>query len=283
MNKDTVKWIFRYFFVIAAVVFILIYLRWFQLTPFVVPNYGGINGEYIAGLILLVILVFFATISRLVINRKFWHIFLSVTTAIPFALNLVFVYMYMPRVEDSARYNGITYYVTRNYLAFEDRSNSQLTKWTGFLNYERIYLGRPQFRKKIIYDETTNKVIIIVPDDLLVYIDGEPPERYDIYIEIDDHLYYPAYRWIPDPAYPYLSKGYRWWVYQCKLDNSSCKPLPFEYEGDYAFETSIEKNDATNEISVYFDIGEHPGVRTLIFTWGEHPRCHAKGCEILEK
>jgi hypothetical protein len=49
---------------------------------------------------------------------------------------------------------------------------------------------------------------------------------------------------------------------------------------DYDFFV-LEGNEETNEIEVYNDNKENGG--TLIFAYGEHPRCYVEGCEILEE
>jgi len=51
---------------------------------------------------------------------------------------------------------------------------------------------------------------------------------------------------------------------------------------DYGILLIIEGNEETDEISAYNDWDDNPN-RTLIFTYGEHPRCYVEGCEILEE
>jgi hypothetical protein len=43
----------------------------------------------------------------------------------------------------------------------------------------------------------------------------------------------------------------------------------------------LEANEASNEINIYID--EDANRDTLIYTYGEYPRCYVEGCEILEK
>jgi hypothetical protein len=40
-------------------------------------------------------------------------------------------------------------------------------------------------------------------------------------------------------------------------------------------------DETTREISVFID--NEMNQDTLIFTWGETPRCYAQGCEIIEE
>jgi hypothetical protein len=40
-------------------------------------------------------------------------------------------------------------------------------------------------------------------------------------------------------------------------------------------------DEAADEIRVFID--SQFGEDTLIFTWGENPRCYVEGCEILEE
>ena len=67
-------------------------------------------------------------------------------------------------------------------------------------------------------------------------------------------------------------------IYQCELDNTGCAPLPFQYTGEDEI-AYLEFNEATQEYEFYVwpDIGDE----ILVYSFGDHPRCYAEGCEIL--
>ena len=81
-----------------------------------------------------------------------------------------------------------------------------------------------------------------------------------------------------DNCGPAACEIYTYTLYKCKLDYTACNPLPIYYTTDFEYFTYLEANEISNEINLFDSYDD-----TLIFTWGEHPRCYVEGCEILEK
>lgn len=69
-------------------------------------------------------------------------------------------------------------------------------------------------------------------------------------------------------------------LYECSLDFTGCRSLSIKYTSyydDYFLE--LGELEQTGEIAL-FDASKQPS--SLIFTYGEHPRCYVEGCETLE-
>jgi hypothetical protein len=107
----------------------------------------------------------------------------------------------------------------------------------------------------------------------LEYTYGEQPRYYDYPAQLNTHLYYLAYYHNPEP------KSTTFWLYECNLNNTSCKQLPIRYVG-FGYLRNTVADETTEEISVYID--NQMDQETLIFQWGEKPQCFVEGCEILK-
>ena len=189
------------------------------------------------------------------------------------------------KVIDSVKYNNIIYYVVE-YPGYFDPpwTNYQLTKWRGLFKYESYWVGERSVEMR--YDKKMKLVYIVTTMwDTLAFLDSTPPRKFDQYneVEFNGKKYSLAIKCHPDPLYPYLCKAYTFMVYQCELDHSTCVPFSFQYDDGYVREMNIEYGNAPNDINVYFNIGDYPGEKTLIFTQGNEPRCYVEGCEILSQ
>jgi hypothetical protein len=141
--------------------------------------------------------------------------------------------------------------------------------------------GAGSFR--IVCDEKKNEVNFVkVGNETLVYMDGENPRSYYEYAgaQLGNQLYFLSERcndWVPSTC---GSMTYQ--LFECDLGPTSCDPLPILYTEKNVDFLVLEANETDKEINLYKDDFGGDG-NTLIFTWGEQPRCHAEGCEILEK
>ena len=107
----------------------------------------------------------------------------------------------------------------------------------------------------------------------LEYTYGKEPRYYDYPALLNDHLYYLAHYYNPGP------KTTTFLLYECNLDNTSCKQLPIRYVGSGYLRDTVA-NEAKGEINVFID--DQMEQDTLIFTWGKNPQCFVEGCEIFD-
>ena len=159
MNKifDASKWVVRNFFFITIGFFVLIYLRWFRLTPFVFLD--DPTEAFIGGFVLLII---YSALSKILSLTKHGvvKIILFIASIIFLYINALYLNIHMPRIVSTTKCSRTTYYVTHNKpLGDEQWSYIQLSKWEGFINYESSFQGyAPTVTgDKIICDEKNNK------------------------------------------------------------------------------------------------------------------------------
>lgn len=298
-TKNLIEWIAKRLFPISIVIFILIYLWWFRLTPWNPsmsiwdpPKVCCINNShYRFGLALFIFYIVSGTFWWLVKKRGCLETFFRVTMIFFFILNSSFTAVFLPRIIDTAKYRGIVYYLVyySNWPEHTPWEYYQLTKWQGVFRYDTHGVSGGG-GLEIRYDEKMQlvSVVKVFPTNYerLVYSDSVPPRVYDygygVDVEFEGKRYYVSYQCNRDPKYSYLCESYTNMLYQCELDNTSCIPLLFKYTGDPAFGLYVENGGAVNSINVFFDIGRFPGKKTLIYTFGKHSYCYVEGCEILE-
>jgi hypothetical protein len=216
---------------------------------------------------------------------KFAVIFLSVPV---FCLGSYILISY-PMLVDKKQFNDFTYYLNYEPQLFDPpvvnlyrcKSHSFSCQQTSFSSYA-YPTGVIKYALGI--DAANNEVTVLALYDsgnlFMEYAYGNPPRYYDYPERIGDELYYLAYYRLSEAEIPYQ---YTWMLYRCNLDNTDCVRLPFQYTGDEDFITALEFNEATQEINLFFHYYPYDENPTLIYTYGEHPRCYVEGCEILEK
>jgi hypothetical protein len=281
---NVIKWTLHYFIRITITGFILIYLRWFQLTPVMGGN--DPDGAYIVGLFLLGLYSFFAiNLTKPSDDPAVIKMMLFILSTIFLLGNITQIIAFFPKLSSYARCAGRTYYITWLHpLADYQWTLYNLTIWKPFLSYEAHFFGYSGGPYKILCDEEKRETNIIrIVNDVLAYTDGENPRRYDYYTssELGEHLYFLAEQcndWVPSTC-----GSMTYTLYQCDLNYKSCDPLPIQLTtGDSGEIRVLEANKLTNEINLFDDFEDNPD-RKLIFTYGEHPRCYVAGCEILEE
>jgi hypothetical protein len=149
-----IRWIVYNSFFISIVVFVLFYLWWFRLTPFVFLDYP--TQAFLGGSIMLII---YSALS-VAISRTKHNVLkpiLSIVNIIFFAMNFMYLDIHIPRIKTTANCNGVTYYITRYSPLLDERwTYVQESKWKGYFNYESHFYGydRPGLgEKEIICEE----------------------------------------------------------------------------------------------------------------------------------
>lgn len=276
--KFFAEWIAKRLFPISTVIFILIYIWWFRLTPWNPQEYCCSYIDYKLGITLLVFYVGLGVIWRLTKNRNYLGKLIRVAIIFFFILNSWYITIYMPRLIDAAKYNETVYYLVSYPKAIDIpwRTVNQLSKWHGFLNYETLYMDDWAWKGRLFYDKKTNLVnVVAVFDDrsYLLYTDDTPSRYYEHDSrQLENHLYYVSSQCWYCKASPYT-------MYECELDNTSCVRLPFRYTGKGEFDY-LEVNEKTKEIDFYIWLGSDDDV--LVYSYGVQPRCYVEECEILE-
>jgi len=287
VNKigDPIKWIYLNFFPLIIPFFIFIYLRWYRLTPLELDDsYNDPNEAYMAGLVLLGAYVLFATLDKLIRNYRLLKIIISILAFLLLGINIVHVFFFLPRITATAKCNGKSYYISNNFGTLTNFwSYDQLTVWENNLDFKSHFFGYGGTSYEIICDEAKKEVNIIIPYlEALDYTDGKSPRSY-IHTSaiLNNQLYVLSEDWF----IPEACDGNGYWdcdtftytLYECKTDYTSCDSLPIQYTTKYENFAYLESDEINNEINLYNTDDD-----TLIFTYGEHPRCYVEGCEILK-
>jgi len=260
---------------------------------FYVSNYKEISlvGVLVlsAGYIFTIGLLIFAKSSNKFAIRKLGVVVFALTIPLCCLGNAIF--LSLPTVMDKAEISNTTYYLTGEIEVFDVHTFHHLYK----CDDSRFACEQTSFYEggdasfdplRLMIDKTTNlneiNVIWVSPDGntFLGYTYGAQPRYYDYPAQLNDHFYYLAYYDYPNsPPTTFV-------LFECKLDNTSCKQLPILYTGLGRSRETIA-DETTGEISVFmgneFDQKTLRYNKTLIFTWGENPRCYVPGCEILEE
>ncbi len=288
MNKvvDAGQWIIRNFLPISLIIFIVIYLRWFRLTPLEFGHYNDPNAGYIAGLILLGLYSVLTILFRISKDHVIIRVLLFIPTIFLLFLNIAFLFWFSPRMITTAKCNGFTYYIsTGSPLSDPQWSYFQFTKWRGVF-YDSHFFGYSGYKYEIICDEEKKEANVVF-GDILDSTDGKHPRSYiHMSVKLNNQLYVLSETWdIPE----YCGKDeyrdcdiYRYTLYECKSGYTSCDALPIQYtiyDSEFFY---LEVDEITGEINL-FDNDEDDPDRILIFTWGEHPRCYVEGCKIPGK
>lgn len=188
-----------------------------------------------------------------------------------------------PIVLDTAKVDSETFYLTGELEVFDSHAYSRLYKCNDITyRCERTRFfdggGGAGFRDlHLMIDRTSSsdEIHVIYRNyagfEMLDFTHGSQPRYYDYPAQLNNYLYYLA-RYNNNE-----SKTTTYLLYECNLDNTSCKQLPIKYEGNgYLRDTIVD--ETTAEIKVYID--NEPNQDTLIFTWGKNPRCYVEGCEV---
>lgn len=290
----------RRLFFISIIVFIIIYLFWFRLTPYPIPYNENVSNHELpqinlrAGLKELQNYILFGALFLLVQERKFLRVIFLIPAILYFGASFLTATTCFPSVVDTAEFNGVTYYLTYNHHCILDThvGGKYLTVWEDWSHYNIFLINEYGFKRgdKIIYDEPTNTISIIFEesngDKRLVFLFDGSPRRFDWYKQFENHLYYlneECETWSQVPYGGYC-KTQKLMIYQCKTDNTSCAPLPMQYTGMGISWSYMEVNEATDELDFYIERYEDmASIDIKVYSYGKNPHCYVEGCEILSQ
>lgn len=276
-NKTAVT--LRKLFFISITAFLLFYMRWFWLIPS--------NTFLLFGILWLIFHITIAIIFRIRNDQTVLDISLFLFAPI-FVANLAIISFNYPKVVDSGIYNGALYYLVSNpnYDTAYSPDDYDLTKWYGFLQFESHHVYFRTDRLRLFYDSNMKLVNVVSYSDedgseWLLYANSAPPRYYQHTAASKNHRFYIS---VGDTSAATDMFGnrrvyYHYTIYECELDNTGCAPIPFKFTSEEEW-TTLEFNEATQEIEFY--IWPDNEDLTLVYSYGDHPRCHVEGCEILQ-
>jgi hypothetical protein len=287
--SNAIKWAIRNFFFITIAIFIIIYLWWFRLTPFVFLD--DPTTAFVGGFILLIVYLAFSlalSLSKHVFLKAIFYFF----NFIFLMVNVLYLEIHIPRIETSKKCNGETYYITYGApLLDEQWTYVQVSKWKGLV-YESHFWGyAPGSAANDIICDTNRKETHFIRNfsdpSTLIFIDGENPQGFYEYASarLKNSLYFLSEDWSIENC-----TNEQYWacdisvytLYKCKSNYTDCNPLPITYtSGDVDF-LELRADETTNEI-ILFEHYSGSDDETLIFTYGENSRCYVDGCTINSK
>ncbi len=279
-----IRWITENFFILLLAVYGLLFAGWFLVSP--IDDSMADLGTFALGLKLLIFSAVVLTLWRVFLQRKILRIIFSIITCLSLALTGLYLLFFVPELEQIASFNGNLYFLTYH-TEFLGNGNRfpLLAKWDNKLHHSVSGLGDPCCTLRLTYDPRLHLVSVVQilgKAQTLAYADSDPPRFYEQDTQLGDYRYYPAWDcYASSAALSSICDVFTYTVYRCDLDNTGCTQLPFQYSGDYAFDIEMSQDEQTKEINIYFWIGDYPGVKMLIFTYGDDSRCHVAECHLL--
>ena len=175
-----IGWIVRSLLIISIAVFVVFYLRWFRLTPFVFmddPTYA-----FVGGMALLFIYTILVLMTTLPVDIAQKVIFYSLITPL-LVVNIFYLKIHIPSLGTVSQCNGITYYITYGAPLFDEQwTYVQVSKWQG-ISYESHFWGYSPSAgaNEIICDVERNEAHFLRTysnPSILTYIDGGHPQSF---------------------------------------------------------------------------------------------------------
>ncbi len=266
---------FRYFFYASLAIIALQYVKWFLIDPFLPQGGHSSSSNFKLSVFLLIIYAVFFFLSQFVRN---FIAYLIVALMLLVILN--YLNERMPYFDTVFQCQGATYYVAN--IHYDIYWDTELTKWLGGLNYETH--GMPSQRIfNIACDEHEAEINFVGHDNQLFYSKGEVSRTfYPETAQFKEHRYFLEEGWSCDNGCSISS--YR--LYQCRLDFTSCNPLPISYalsskrDDDAIYE--LKPDEIANTISLFQWFSDNED-EVLIFSFGNEMHCYAEGCKINGK
>jgi len=280
-----INWIVRKIFFITIVVLLIFYIRWFRLTPWVF--FDDPTFAYMFGLILLIVYGIFIK-AWFVSKNAILKMFLLLISIGVLVINCLYLEIHIPRLVTTVKCNSIRYYIT-SYSPFLDEQwqYDQLSKWRGvfYQSTPLRFSGLPSYR--IICDEEKKEANLVNTfNDVLYYTDAENPRFYveNVHAKLKGHLYFIA----REVSFEGCNKEKRncaisiYIPYECKLDYTACNPLPIRYTDRGSELLYLQADKTTGDVFLFIkSLGN--GDETLIFSYGNVPRCYVDHCSILDQ
>jgi hypothetical protein len=261
----------------------LLYARWFIVSP--IDDSSQDLGTFDLGLKILIFSAIVLVLRHIFAQHGTLRKFISITNILSFALTGLYLFSFMPKLEQVASYNGNTYFLTYHREFLDNGSyRPLLAKWDSKLHHTVSGLGETCCTLRLTYDPLMQVVSVVqieIDTQTLAYTDSNPPRVYESDTQLGLYRYYPS--WVCASQQGFICQTYAYTVYRCTLENTGCVQLPFRYSGDYAFHIAMSQDEQTDEINIYFWIGDYPGVHTLIFTYSDNSHCHVAGCKLITK
>lgn len=289
-TSNVFKWVFRYFFIFTIAVFIIFYLWWLRIAPFVWGN--DPTSAFIGGCILLIIYGVLVNIFAHAKSGSFLKALLAVVNILVLCINALYLYIHIPSIETTLVCNGIKYYITYGApLGDEQWTYVQMSKWKGLV-YESHFWGYSPDAgaNEIRCDAGRNETLFLrlyADPPSLTFIDGENPQSFYKYTsaQLGDNLYFLSEDWsienCTDEQY-WACDNSVYTLYKCKSSYTDCNPLSIIYtSGDVEF-LELRADETTNEINLYEQYFGSDD-ETLIFTYGKNSSCYVDGCTIASK
>lgn len=194
----------------------------------------------------------------------------------------------MPRIEFTAKCNGVTYYVTSIApLGDVQWTWDMYSKWESNFQFESFQFG---VVANIVCDKKNKETHFINGYGVMSYSDGETSQSFYEYAsaQLKDSIFFiseTSENCPPSPNYEKFSdcdiSAYT--LYKCKSDYTNCTPLPITYRSDRPNAMyDLRANEKTSEISL-FEFYSEGDKETVIFTYGENSHCYIDGCTINNK
>jgi len=275
-----IRWVINNFFIPLLAVYSLLYACWFILLPVDDPIWD--LGTFAFGLDLLIFSTIISILWRVFGHHNKIRSVFAATACVSLLLTGLYLCAYMPELEEAASFNGNVYFLTYHHQFLNHEYNPLVTKWDRKLHHTINSLGGTCCTLRLTSDPISHQVNVVEISETtqtLSYTDSDPPRTYEPDTQIGDYRYYPSEDCATNQDH--ICHKYSYTVYRCSLENTGCEQLPFQYLGDYAFKIEMFQDEQNKEINIYFWIGDYPGVRTLIFTYGNNSRCQITGCQLL--
>lgn len=274
------NWLVKNFFTFTIAGILIVYLRWFWLTPLEFRYYNDPNAAFLVGIILFVLYFVFGILVRLLKRNSVKFTFLALTIMLAF-INISHVFSFFPLIENKITCNGRIYYITWMH-PFGDYqwTFDELTIWEG-LHYETRFFGYSQGPFEIICDEGRGVANIIrTINGVLTYSHGKEKVNYYDWAgtELGQKKYFLA--WRCDKRGENTCDLETYTLHECTLDYKSCDSLFISYTTEYAYNLVLEADEKTQEVFLFDDYEDNPE-RKIIFSYSKESRCYVEGCEIL--
>lgn len=289
------KWVLKYFFLVSITVFSIYYILWFRLFPFIFFNaYSSKDmlpiSNLLMGLGALKNYILFGALFSLLQNRKILRILALIPAVFYFCINYSIAISCFPSIIDTAKFEGVSYYLTYNHPCILDTAYGRdfLTIYRGRQNSE-VFDLLDDHGDKINYDKTT-KIISVVKiysypyeTERLVFTLDDYPRVYEESEQYKGRLYYinkECKSWTKK-SYGYVCETATFRIYQCEMNNTSCIPL-MQFTGKTYYDSwsYMEINETTGELEFYV---VRDSIHTLVFSYDDKSLCHVEGCEILSQ